>query len=95
MADIIDFPKGKLTEDEKKKFIDFINEELADVQDTSIKSIEEIQGEINVLAEYFRKFMDVLDNPYLEIHPDWDFGLLLMERRIKKIRGMLKSLFEE
>ena len=64
-----------------KKFIDFINEEFADVQDTSCKSIEEIQDEINVLVEYFQKFMDVLSDPESRINPDLDFGLFLFGRQ--------------
>jgi hypothetical protein len=34
-------------------------------------------------------------NPDSKIHPDLDFGLFLLEGRIKKIRGMIKNLYEE
>ena len=47
-----------------------------------------------VLADYFRKFIDVVDDPDSKINPDYDFSLALLEGRIKKIRGMLKNLFD-
>jgi len=95
MADIIEFPKGELTEDERKELEKFVQQELADIQDTSCETTDEIQDEIMVLVEYFRKFMDVLDDPDSKIHPDLDFGLFLLEGRIQKIRGMLKNLFQD
>ena len=57
-------------------------------------SSDELKGGIFVLVEYFRKFMDVASDPDSKINPDYDFSLALLEGRIKKIRGMLKSLFD-
>ena len=38
--------------------------------------------------------MDVVDDPDSKINPDYDFSFSLLEGRIQKIRGMLKSLFQ-
>jgi hypothetical protein len=37
--------------------------------------------------------MAVVEDPNTVKHPDLDFGLFLLEGRIRKIRGMIKSLF--
>jgi hypothetical protein len=95
MADIIEFPKGELTPAERKKLEEFVQQELAGIADTSCETTDEIQDEIMILVEYFRKFMDVLDNPDSKINPDLDFGLFLLQGRIQKIRGMLKDLFQD
>ncbi len=95
MADIIDFIHGELTSKERKRLEEFMQKELADIQDTFCNSTEEIQDEILILVKYFRKFMDVVDDPDSKINPDYDFGLSLLEGRIQKIRGMLKSLFRD
>ena len=42
---------------------------------------------------YFWRFADVVEDPNTKINPDFDFGLFLLEGRIKKIRGMIKGLF--
>jgi len=71
-----------------------MEKEQKDIQDTSCNSSDELKGEIFVLVEYFRKFMDVASDPDSKINPDYDFSLALLEGRIKKIRGMLKNLFD-
>jgi hypothetical protein len=63
------------------------------IQDTTCESVNEIRDEVLVFFAYVRQFMDVFEDPQTRINPDFDFGLLLMEGRIRKIRGMLKSLF--
>jgi len=63
------------------------------IQDTTCESVNEIRDEVLVFFAYVRQFMDVFVDPQTRINPDFDFGLLLMEGRIRKIRGMLKSLF--
>jgi hypothetical protein len=95
MADIIDFIKGDLTKSEKKQVEEFIQEHLEDIQDTSCESIEEVHDEIKVLAESFLRFIKVVEDPNTKTNPDLDFGLFLLEGRIQKIRGMLKTLFQE
>ena len=93
MADIIGFPKDELTPGDRKQLEEFVRGELEDIQDTSCESYEEIQDEIMVLAEYFRKFMAVAEDSDTKINPDLDFSLFLLEGRIRKIRGMIKTLF--
>ena len=92
MADVIGIPKNELTLDERKRLKEFILGEIEDIKDTSCESYEEIEGEIIILAEYFRKFIAVVDDPDTEINPDLDFSLYLLEGRIQKIRGMLRFL---
>ena len=36
---------------------------------------------------------DVVEDPKTRINPDFDFGLFLLEGKIKKIRGMIKGFF--
>ena len=93
MADIIGFPKYELTSGERKRLEEFVREELEDIQDTSCESREEIQDEILVLTEYFRKFVAVVEDPDTKMNPDLDFSLSLLEGRIRKIRGMIRTLF--
>ena len=93
MADLIEFPHGELTASERKHLEEFMQKELENIQDTSCNSSDELFGEISTLVEYFRKFMDVVEDPGTKINPDLDFALSLLQGRIKKIRGMLKSLF--
>ncbi len=95
MAHIIGFPKKGLSPNERKQLEKFVQEELQDIQDTSCESYEEIQDEILALAEYFIKFMTVFEDPDIEIHSDLDFSLFLLEGRIRKIRGMIKSLYDD
>ena len=93
MADIIGFPKDELTSGDRKQLEEFVRGELEDIQDKSCESFEEIQDEIMVLAEYFRKFMAVAEDSDTKMNPDLDFSLFLLEGRIRKIRGMIKTLF--
>jgi len=95
MTNVIEFPKGELTPEERENLKDFIQQELKDFQDTDCHAPGEIQEEILILFEYFRKFMDVLEEPDTKINPDLDFGLFLLQGRIQKIRGMIKYLFKE
>ena len=95
MAGVIEFPKDELTPEERKNLEEFVQQELKDIQDTSCQSIDDVQDEIIHLVEYLSKFMDVLDDPDTKINPDFDFGLFLLEGRIQKIRGMLKTLFKD
>ena len=71
----------------------FVREQVADFQDISCSSVEEIQEQVAVLLGYFRRLADVVEDPKTRINPDFDFGLFLLEGRIKKIRGMIKGLF--
>ena len=93
MAEIIGFPKDELTSGDRKQLEEFVRGELEDIQDKSCESYEEIQDEIMVLAEYFRKFMAVAEDSDTKMNPDLDFSLFLLEGRIRKIRGMIKTLF--
>jgi hypothetical protein len=93
MADIIGLPSEELTPEERVQVEEFVREQVADFQDTSCSSVDEIQEQVAVLLEYFRWFADVVDDPKTRINPDFDFGLFLLEGRIKKIRGMIKRLF--
>jgi hypothetical protein len=93
MADIIGFPSGELTPEEKVQVEEFVREQVADFQDTSCSSVEEIKEQVAVLFGYFRRFEDVVEDPETKVNPDFDFGLFLLEGRIKKIRGMIKELF--
>jgi len=45
------------------------------------------------LLGYFRRFAEVAEDPKTRINPDFDFGLFLLEGRIRKIRGMIEGLF--
>jgi hypothetical protein len=94
MADIIGFPSEELTPEERVQVEEFVREQVADFQDTSCSSIEEIKEEVAVLLGYFRRFENVVEDPKTKINPDFDFGLFLLEGKIKKIRGMIKGLFE-
>ena len=93
MADIIGFPENALTSGDRKQLEEFVRGELEDIQDTSCESYDEIQDEIMVLAEYFRNFMEVAEDPDIKMNHDLDFSLSLLEGRIRKIRGMIKTLF--
>jgi len=93
VADIIGFPKNELTCSEKKPLKEFLREELEDIQDTSCGSYAELQDQFMVLAEYFRKFIAVVEDPDTKINIDLDFSLYLLEGRIRKIRGMIEFLF--
>ena len=93
MADIIGFPSEELTLKEQMQVEDFVREQVADFQDTSCSSVEEIKEQVAVLFGYFQRFADVVEDPKTRINPDFDFGLFLLEGRIKKIRGMIKGLF--
>ena len=95
MADIIEFPKMELTSGERKRLKEFIQKELEDIQDTSCGSYEELQNQFIVLAEYFRKFIAMVEDPNTKLNLDLDFGLYLLEGRIRKIRGMIECLFED
>jgi hypothetical protein len=94
MADIIGFPSEKLTPEERKQVEEFVREQVANFQDTSCSSVDEIQEQVAILLGYFQRFADVVEDPKTRINPDFDFGLFLLEGRIKKIRGMIKGLFE-
>jgi hypothetical protein len=93
MADIIGFPSEELTPEERMQVEEFVREQVAEFQDISCSSIGEIQEQIAILLGYFRRFENVVKDPKTRINPDFDFGLFLLEGRIKKIRGMIKSLF--
>ena len=93
MAEIIGFPSEELTLEERKQVEEFVRDQVADFQDTSCISVEEIQEQVAILLENFRRFADVVEDPKTRINPDFDFGLFLLEGRIKKIRGKLKCLF--
>ena len=93
MADIIGFPSEELTPEERVQVEEFVREQVADFQDTSCSSVDEIQEQVAILLEYFRRFADVVEDPKTKINPDFDFGLFLLEGRIKKIRGIIKGLF--
>ena len=95
MADIIEFPKMELTSSERKRLKEFIRDELEDLQDTSCESYAELQDQFLVLAEYFQKFIAMVEDPDTKLNLDLDFGLYLMEGRIRKIRGMIEYLFED
>ena len=95
MADIIEFPKMELTSGERKRLKEFIREELEDIQDTDCGSYAELRDQFMVLAEYFRKFIAVVEDPGTKLNVDLDFGLYLLEGRIRKIRGMIECLFED
>jgi hypothetical protein len=95
MADIIEFPKMELTSGERKRLKEFIRDELEDIQDTSCESYAELQDQFLVLAEYFQKFIAMVEDPATKLNLDLDFGLYLLEGRIRKIRGMIESLFED
>jgi hypothetical protein len=93
MADIIGFPREELSPEEQKQLEEFLQEELEDIQDTSCESYKQIQAEIAVMVEYFQQFMAVVKDSKTKVNPDIDFGLFLLEGRVRKIRGMLKRLF--
>jgi hypothetical protein len=93
MADIIGFPSEELTPEERKQVEEFIREQVADFQNTSCRSVDEIQEQVAILLGYFRRFADVVEDPKTKINPDFDFGMFLLEGRIRKIRGMIKGLF--
>jgi hypothetical protein len=93
MADIIGFPREELSPEEQKQLEEFLQEELEDIQDTSCESYKQIQAEIAVMVEYFQQFMAVVKDSKTKVNPDIDFGLFLLEGRVRKIRGMLESLF--
>jgi hypothetical protein len=92
VADIIGFPGKELTACERKRLEEFMVAEMADIEDTSCDAYDEIQNEIIILAEYFRRFMAVVEDPDTKMNHDLDFSLFLLEGRIRKIRGMIKSL---
>jgi hypothetical protein len=93
MADIIGFPKNELTRRERERLKVFMRQELADIQDTSCESVDEIRDEIRVFFGYVQRFMAMCEDPETRVSSDYDFGLYLLEGRIRKIRGMIKSLF--
>lgn len=93
MAEIIGFPKGELTPRERERLKEFMREELSDIEDTACESVDEIRDEIIVFFGYVKRFMDVFEDPETRVNPDFDFGLFLMEGRIRKIRGIIKCLF--
>jgi hypothetical protein len=93
MADIIEFPRGELTRRERERLKEFMRKELADIQDTSCTSVDEIRDQIRVFFGYVKRFTAVFENPATRVNPDYDFALYLMEVRIRKIRGMIKYLF--
>ena len=95
MADIIEFPETELTSGEQKRLKEFIRGELEDIQDTSCKSYAQAKDQFVILAEYFRKFIAMVEDPDTKLNLDLDFGLYLMEGRIRKIRGMIEYLFED
>jgi hypothetical protein len=95
MADIIGFPSEKLTPEERKQVENFVRDQEADFKDTSCRSVDEIQEQVAILLGYFRRFENVVEDLKTKINPDFDFGLFLLEGRIKKIRGMIKGLFGE
>jgi hypothetical protein len=93
MADIIGFPSEELTPEERIQVEEFVRDQTADFQDTSCSSVDEIREQVAILLGYFRRFADVVEDPKTRINPDFDFGLFLLEGRIKKIRGMIKDFF--
>jgi len=93
MADIIGFPGKELSSGEQKWLEEFMAAELADIGDVGCESYDELQDQFMVLAEYFRKFIAVVEDSDSKIIPDIDFSLFLLEGRIRKIRGMIKCLF--
>lgn len=93
MADIIGFPSEELTPEERMQVEDFVRDQEADFQDSSCGSVDEIKEQVAILLENFRRFEDVIEDPKTRINPDFDFGLFLLEGRIKKIRGMIEGLF--
>ena len=93
MADNIAFPSEELTPEERMQVEEFVRDQAADFQDTSCRSVEEIKEQVAVLIAYFQRFAEVVEDPKTRINPDLDFGLFLLEGRIKKIRGMIKGLF--
>jgi len=95
MADIIEFPETELTSGEQKRLKEFIREELEDIEDTSCQSYAEVKDQFVILAEYFRKFIAIVEDPDTKLYLDLDFGLYLLEGRIRKIRGMIECLFED
>jgi hypothetical protein len=95
VADIIEYPEGELTPSEKKNLLKLLKKEQADIADTSCDSVEQIKDEMIILVNYYQRVMSVLEDPNAEIYPDLDLKLFLLEGRIKKIRGMIKNLYEE
>jgi len=93
MADIIAFPSEELTPEERMQVEEFVRDQAADFQDTSCRSVEEIKEQVAVLIAYFQRFAEVVEDPKTRINPDFDFGLFLLEGKIKKIRGMIKGFF--
>ena len=93
MADIIGFPNEELTPEERVQVEEFVRDQVADFQNSSCGSVDEIQEQVAILLEHFRRFENVVEDPKTRINPDFDFGLFLLEGRIKKIRGMIKDLF--
>jgi hypothetical protein len=93
MAEIIGFPSEELNPEERVQVEEFVREQVADFQDTSCRSVEEIKEQVAILIGYFRRFENVVEDPKTRINSDFDFGLFLLEGRIKKIRGMIKGLF--
>ena len=93
MADIIGFPSDELTPEERVQVEEFVRDQTADFQDTSCRSVEEIKEQVAVLIAYFQRFAEVVEDPKTRINPDFDFGLFLLEGKIKKIRGMIKGFF--
>jgi hypothetical protein len=94
MADIIEFRKDELTPGDRKRLEELIQQELEDIQDIGCESYGEIQYEIMVLVEYFNRFMSVAEDSDTKMSHDLDFSLSLLEGRIRKIRGMIKTLFD-
>jgi hypothetical protein len=84
MGDVIGLPSGELTPEERMQVEEFVREQVADFQDTDCSSIDEIQEQVAALLGYFRQFADVVEDPKTRIYPDFDFGLFLLEGRIKK-----------
>ena len=93
MADNIAFPSEELTPEERMQVEEFVRDQAADFQDTSCRSVEEIKEQVAVLIAYFQRFAEVVEDPKTRINPDFDFGLFLLEGKIKKIRGMIKGFF--
>jgi len=93
MADNIAFPSEELTPEERMQVEEFVRDQAADFQDTSCRSVEEIKEQVAVLIAYFQRFAEVVEDPKTRINPDFDFGLFLLEGKIKKIMGMIKGFF--
>ena len=93
MADVIGFPRGELSPEERAQVEAFVQEQVADFADTACNSVDEIREQVAILLGYFRRFEEVVEDPATSINPDFDFGLFLLEGRIKKIRGMIKGWF--